>query len=334
MRQRERLRGPAHRRDAVLVKGDRGALAGPLDGRAEPGPGGHARALLAHLPLDRDERRVVGMPAVDGENGPARDGVGRAGAHPQHPDGDHGRRVVPEGDPVERVDHARGAEQRIPAPGHGQRPGVPLLALDGHLETALALRPEHDADHLALGLEHRPLLDVRLEEGVHGRATHGLAARVADAGELPAHGPALGIGVGQRLLEPMQAGEQRGAHQAGAEARALLVGPDHEVDRRPGPEPGVVQAAHRLQPGEHAVGAVELAAHGLAVQVAAGHDRGPGVVRPGAPREDVAHSVDPDRAARRLAPAHEEVARLLVQVAERQAPDPAVRRGADPAHLH
>ena len=54
----------------------------------------------------------------------------------------------------------------------------------------------------------------------------------------------------------------------------------------------VVQRAHHLEAGEHAVVAVELAAGGLGVDVAAGDDRRQRGVAPGAAHEDVADRVD------------------------------------------
>jgi hypothetical protein len=121
---------------------------------------------------------------------------------------------------------------------------------------------------------------------------------------------------------------------AGAKRLPSLVGPDHDLDRRLGLDAVVVQAAHDLERRQHAVGAVELAAGRLAVQVAAGHDRRRLRVAAGPPGEDVAHGVEGDAAAGRLGPAGEEVAAVPVEIGQRQAADPAFGGGADLRHLH
>src|SRR5690606_12834478 len=54
----------------------------------------------------------------------------------------------------------------------------------------------------------------------------------------------------------------------------------------------------------------------------------------GPPREDVADAVHPDVAAQLPRPAHEQVARLAVQVRERQAAHAAFRRRADARERH
>ena len=66
----------------------------------------------------------------------------------------------------------------------------------------------------------------------------------------------------------------------------------------------IVQGADDLEPGQHAVVAVELAAGGLGVDMAAGHDRRQRIILAGPAGEDVAHLVDGDGAARLLAPVH------------------------------
>jgi len=68
--------------------------------------------------------------------------------------------------------------------------------------------------------------------------------------------------------------------------------------------------------------------------VAAGADRREVVVAARAPREDVAHLVDLDRATCRLAPLHEQVAALLVEVGQGKPAHTAFRRGTDLGHFH
>ncbi len=97
--------------------------------------------------------------------------------------------------------------------------------------------------------------------------------------------------------------------------------------------PRIVQCAHQFQPGQHAVDAVEAAAFGLRVEVAADqHRRGFGIGA-GAPREQVAHRIDADRHAGLAAPLRETLAPTPILVGERQAPYAAARGRADFRHL-
>src|SRR5690625_1815980 len=96
----------------------------------------------------------------------------------------------------------------------------------------------------------------------------------------------------------------------------------------------VVEAAQYLEARQHAIDAVEPPAGGLRVQMAAGHHRWQRVVAAGATGKDVAHLVDPDAATGLLAPAHEDIPPLPVQIGQRQAAVPSLLRRADPGHLH
>ena len=69
-----------------------------------------------------------------------------------------------------------------------------------------------------------------------------------------------------------------------------------------GLDPGIVEGAHRLQRGQHAEDAVELAAVGLSVEVTTGRHGRKLRVAPRAPREHVAHLVHGDGAPGPLAP--------------------------------
>ena len=84
----------------------------------------------------------------------------------------------------------------------------------------------------------------------------------------------------------------------------------------------------------HAVGAVEFAAGRLRVEMAAGHYRREGRVASLPPREDVADAVDPHGAARLLAPADEQPARLAVEVGRGEPAYAAFRCRADLRQLH
>ncbi len=197
-------------------------------------------------------------------------------------------------DPVDRVDHPRGTDQRVAPPRHRRRPGMRLLTGDGDLVPALALGAGDDADRLARRFEDRPLLDMRLEIGGDRMAADRLGAGKADPFEFGAEGYAGEVvGPGQTLGQIEDAGERARADHRRREARALLVGPGDDLDRRLGLVAEIVQGAHELEPGHHAIGAVELAAGRLGVEMAAGHDRRQARVAAGPAREDVADLVDP-----------------------------------------
>src|SRR5579871_6909668 len=68
--------------------------------------------------------------------------------------------------------------------------------------------------------------------------------------------------------------------------------------------------------------------------MAADHDGWKTVVSARTAREHIAHLVDLDDAARRLAPGPEKLAALLVEISQRQALAAALRRAADLRHLH
>src|SRR3546814_4284358 len=107
------------------------------------------------------------------------------------------------------------------------------------------------------------------------------------------------------------------------------MGPHRDLEGRRRLDAVVVQGADDLEAGQHAEHAAELAAGRLGVEVAAGGDRRQRRVAARAPGEDVAHPVDGDGAAGLLAPAHEEVAPLAVEVAEREAAVAAGHARAD-----
>src|SRR5690606_10457720 len=98
----------------------------------------------------------------------------------------------------------------------------------------------------------------------------------------------------------------------------------------------VVQRAQHLEAGQHAVVAVELAAVGLGVDVAAHRHRGgvDAAVAVGADRVDVADAVHAQCAAGLAQPAADQGAALTVQVGEREPGDAALGCGADPGQFH
>src|SRR5690348_6250493 len=102
-----------------------------------------------------------------------------------------------------------------------------LLAGDGDLVPALALRAGNDADRQTGGFEDRPLLDMRLEIGRDLAPTDRRRAGKADAFELGAEREIGGIVVTgrERRIELEHAGERARADHRRRKARALLIGP-------------------------------------------------------------------------------------------------------------
>ena len=173
----------------------------------------------------------------------------------------------------------------------------------------------------------------RLRAGAE-RTLRQVGLRLTLPGQRPGEGDAFGIhgcvpGVGRRMPGP-----GHGAHAAGSEAAAFLVGPGHDLDRVPRGGAAVADRLHRLQPGEHAPDAVEAAAHGLAVHVAAGQHRRGLRVRALVPQEQVAHRIDRDGQAQLRGPADQQAARLAVQRREAGAVHAVAGNGADPRHSH
>jgi hypothetical protein len=177
------------------------------------------------------------------------------------------------------------------------------------------------------------MLDMGFEIRAHGMRGPGLAC-VAYGRQRLAHAHALGIALGQRMLQREGAREHARAHHHGDEARAFFIGPHGHLQRSARAQAGIGQRAQHLQPGQHAVVAVELAARGLGVDVAARHHGRQVVVQACAARKDVADGIDTDAAAGLARPLHEEIAPLAVPVRQRQAAHAALGRGAYARQVH
>ncbi|MNP37646.1 hypothetical protein D3C76_1311050 [compost metagenome] len=172
------------------------------------------------------------------------------------------------------------------------------------------------------------------EVGAHGMPGGHARAGVADALQLSADRQTLVIDLVQGFLQAELTGKHARAHHAGREARTFFVGPYHHFQRGFGGQVQVVERAHHFEAGHDAVAAIELAAGGLGVDVAAGHDGRQGRVAPGAAGEDVADGVDADRAAGLFAPVYEQVASLAVEVGQGQAAYAALGGGAELGQVH
>ncbi|MNN46003.1 hypothetical protein D3C81_1603610 [compost metagenome] len=157
---------------------------------------------------------------------------------------------------------------------------------------------------------------------------------VADGGQRIAHAHAFAVLLAARLVGIEHAGKHARAHHHRREAGAFLVGPERHFQRRARLDAEVVERAHDLQPRQHAEVAVELAARGLGVDMAArGHGaRGRGRAR--AARKDIADLVHAHVQPRLAAPLHHQVAPLAVFFGQRDAAHAALGGGADRAQIH
>ncbi len=271
---------------------------------------------------------------VDGHVHLARNHVARPWVQVQAADGATGVRLLLMGDTVDRADHLGGPYQGVLAQVHRRGAGVGFNAGEGQVEPLLAEAAHDHANRGGLVFQHWPLLDMRLEIRAHRVAEHRTRTGIADALQFGAHRQALVVEFGEGVLHVELTGKHPGAHHAWRETRALFVGPHHHFDRRLRLQLQVIECADHFQPGHHPVAAVELAAGRLGVDMAAGHDRGQGGVTPGAACKDIPDGVDTDAAPGRLAPVHEQVAGLAVEVGERQAAHAAFDGGAELGEVH
>ena len=138
-----------------------------------------------------------------------------------------------------------------------------------------------------------------------------------------------GIRARQDILGGVIAGIGGRGHRRRRKARAFLVGPVDDADRRFRLDPGIVERADHFERGQRAEHAVELAAGRLGVEVRAEADRRLCHVAAFAQAEHRAERIDMDLEAGGLARPAEPVAHLLVLGAERQPPHAAFGRGAE-----
>ena len=165
-------RSPLPLRDLLHEFDDRVVEPHRLEPRQRACLDGHALAL-AQLVAERGERRlgggehgVVGVPQVDREHRARGDHVHQVRVQLDATDGRDHRRPELVGQRPHADRDLRGHEPGVVAMVHGRGAGVVRLAGDGELGPRDALHPGDHPDLDPLGLEHRPLLDVQLDEGV------------------------------------------------------------------------------------------------------------------------------------------------------------------------
>ena len=326
--------GIAHQGDARRVEwlgGDADAL-GEVERHL--GVAGNEAGVAGELGGDAVEFGVARVAELDGEADFAGDDVAAVGEDGELAHGAAALLAAGAHGAVDQVDDAGGGEQGVLAGGGGRGAGVAVLPDDDGVVPELGLAAGDDADLLALVFEDRALFDVELEIAVGGEGGGGGGTAVAGLVEGVAEGDTVGVvkGLDGGLVEG--AGPDARAHHGLAEAGAFLVGPVDEFDGGFGFDAQLVQCAHDFQAGYDAEGAVELAAGGLAIEVAAEQDGGAGRVAAGAAGEHVAHLVGAEGEARMFAPGAEAVAAGAVDLGEGQAPDAAFGCSADFRHCH
>ena len=124
-----------------------------------------------------------------------------------------------------------------------------------------------------------------------------VCAGVADAVQGVAHGDSVAVFLAENEIGREFTDEGARTHHDGDKARSFFVCPDDHLDWRLRADSRVVQGAHDFEAGEHAVVAVEFAAGGLGINVAAGDDGRQGAVKAGPACEQVADGIDTDGAA-------------------------------------
>ncbi|MEU6064581.1 M20/M25/M40 family metallo-hydrolase [Streptomyces sp. NPDC047082] len=153
--------------------------------------------------------------------------------------------------------------------------------------------------------EHGALFDVALHIGVRRGEAHVGRAVEAGAGEFAAEGVAVAVGQGMGVLQGQSAGGNGAAEHVGAEADALLLGEDSDLDGAAGADTPLVQGPYDLDAAQDAETAVEGTGGGHAVDVRARQDGGRVGVGAFAAAVDVAHPVDADGQSRLLHPSND-----------------------------
>jgi hypothetical protein len=167
---------------------------------------------------------------------------------------------------------------------------LPARAAEAQGEAA---HPDDRGDHadaLALGLEHRALLDVGLEIGGVALRLEPRRRFLRQARGLEGLGDAAALRVGGAAHLRVVQGLGKGGRAEAAQVAAFLVHPGGDVEGQVGVLRVLGQGAGRLQRVDHPQGAVEPAAARLGVRVGPHEERSPGL---GRAADDVADAVDP-----------------------------------------
>ncbi|MNT32503.1 hypothetical protein D3C72_1683890 [compost metagenome] len=159
---------------------------------------------------------------------------------------------------------------------------------------------------------------MQLKGGVNRRVAHRMLAGVADLLQGFADAGALCILARQAVFKLEHAGKYPRRDHCRRKACAFFIRPVNDFHRTFGCDLSIVQGADHLQPGQHAVNAVETAAVGLGVNVGAGDHRGQIRASAFTAQEHIAHAVDAYAAAGLQGPLAQLVARHAVFFAQGQ----------------
>jgi hypothetical protein len=173
---------------------------------------------------------------------------------------------------------------------------------------AHVLHAGDDADGLPALFQDGALFDMHFKRRLDGLARHWLIRGNAQPFEFQPHAVARAIREGIRRIQRQTPRPYGRAHHGHRKAATLLVAPDPHFDRMRRGHAGIVQRFDDLESGQHAINAVEFAARGLRIQMAAGQDHRERVLEPGAAHEQVAHGIHTHLATRGLRPVGEQPA--------------------------
>lgn len=148
------------------------------------------------------------------------------------------------------------------------------------------------------------------------------------------HGHAVAILLRECMIQRERAREYTGTHHHRHEARAFLVSPDGNFERRNRTHVIVIQRAQHFEARQHAIVAIELAARRLRIDMAARHHRRKIVTRARTAREDVADRIHAHGAADFLCPRDKKIAALLVELRQCETAHAALLRRADAREFH
>ncbi len=184
------------------------------------------------------------------------------------------------------------------------------------------------ADIRLLSLKQRPLLNMQLVAGVQRDSRRRMLALIADSRQRLADANAVAILPRQGIGFAEHPGPNAGGQHRRSKTRPLFVGPVHQNEVALGGDAAIVKGTQRLQPGEHAIDAVVVAAQRLGVTVRAGEHRGEIGVAARPANKHIPQSVNVTAKARFTRPGREQVASAAILIAQRQTGHPASRRCA------
>ena len=253
-----------------------------------------AAAARPHRLAQGFDRRRGQVAELHAQRDPAGDDVRRVRLDLEPADGTDLAALAVGGDLAHGEHQLRRGDQRVLPAVHRGGAGVVGHALDDDVVAVDGDDALDDADRHAGPIERPALFDVQLHVGVPGAARphrrldpRRIAADAADRVAPPQPVPLLIEDAGLQV-----AGDDAAARRAGAEGGALLVGPQHHLQRMTGGDASGAHGLEDVQRGQCPEIAVEVAAAGHRVDVRAEED-GRRIGRPALdPDEHVAGGIE------------------------------------------